>query len=87
MYEYYRQAQEIVPSGVRKVLDSLFTSKAYQIVNSRYVVYHIVISSHIHFLCILIITYEIIIPSGGMGQSLEEEGLLARLRNLRAQAA
>jgi len=34
MYEYYRQAQEIVPSGVRKVLDSLFTSKAYQIVNS-----------------------------------------------------
>ena len=50
MYEYYRQAQEIVPSGVRKVLDSLFTSKAYQIVNSRYAVYHIVISSHIHVL-------------------------------------
>ena len=52
MYEYYRQAQEIVPSGVRKVLDSLFTSKAYQIVNSRYAVCHIVISSHLHFLCI-----------------------------------
>ena len=46
MYEYYRQAQEIVPSGIRKVLDSLFTSEAYQIVNSRYAVYHIYISLH-----------------------------------------
>ena len=49
MYEYYRQAQEIVPSGIRKVLDSLFTSEAYQIVNSRYAVYHIYISVHLHF--------------------------------------
>ena len=49
MYEYYRQAQEIVPLGIRKVLDSLFTSQAYQIVNSRYAVYHIYISVHLHF--------------------------------------
>ena len=36
MYEYYRQAQEIVPPVVSKVLHRLFTSEAYQIVNSRY---------------------------------------------------
>ena len=36
MYEYYRQAQEIVPPAISKVLHRLFTSEAYQIVNSRY---------------------------------------------------
>jgi len=34
MYEYYRQAQEIVPPAISKVLHRLFTSEAYQIVNS-----------------------------------------------------
>ena len=37
MYEYYRQAQEIVPDDISKVLHRLFTSDAYQIVNTRYV--------------------------------------------------
>ena len=37
MYEYYRQAQEIVPGDIGKVLHRLFTSEAYQIVNSRYI--------------------------------------------------
>ena len=36
MYEYYRQAQEIVPPAIGKALTRLFTSEAYQIVNSRY---------------------------------------------------
>ena len=36
MYEYYRQAQENVPSHIGSVLHQLFTSEAYQIVNSRY---------------------------------------------------
>ena len=36
MYEYYRQAQEIVPDAISKVLHRLFTSEAYQIVNTRY---------------------------------------------------
>ena len=37
MYEYYRQAQENVPPHIGRVLHELFTSEAYQIVNSRYV--------------------------------------------------
>ena len=37
MYEYYRQAQEIVPPHVSNALHRLFTSEAYQIVNSRYI--------------------------------------------------
>ena len=36
MYEYYRQAQEIVPDAISKVLNRLFTSEAFQIVNTRY---------------------------------------------------
>ena len=36
MYEYYRQAQEVVPPHIGRVLHQLFTSEAYQIVNSRY---------------------------------------------------
>ena len=36
MYEYYRQAQEIVPNAISKVLHRLFTSEAFQIVNTRY---------------------------------------------------
>ena len=36
MYEYYRQAQEIVPDSISKVLHRLFTSEAFQIVNTRY---------------------------------------------------
>ena len=36
MYEYYRQAQEIVPDAISKVLHRLFTSEAFQIVNTRY---------------------------------------------------
>ena len=36
MYEYYRQAQEIVPDQISKVLHRLFTSEAFQIVNTRY---------------------------------------------------
>ena len=36
MYEYYRQAQENVPPHIGRVLHELFTSEAYQIVNSRY---------------------------------------------------
>merc|ERR1712080_150770 len=34
MYEYYRQAQEIVPVHINAVLNRLFTSEAYQIVNT-----------------------------------------------------
>jgi len=34
MYEYYRQAQEIVPDSISKVLHRLFTSEAFQIVNT-----------------------------------------------------
>ena len=37
MYEYYRQAQEIVPAKISKVLYRLFTSEGFQIVNTRYV--------------------------------------------------
>ena len=36
MYEYYRQTQEIVPVYIGVALDRLFTSEAYQIVNTRY---------------------------------------------------
>ena len=35
MYEYYRQAQEIVPPHIGKVLHNLFNSEAFQIVNTR----------------------------------------------------
>jgi len=37
MYEYYRQAQEIVPIYIGRVLHKIFTSEEYKIVNSRYV--------------------------------------------------
>ena len=37
MYEYYRQAQEIVPVYIGRVLYAVFTSDAYKIVNTRYV--------------------------------------------------
>ena len=37
MYEYYRQTQEIVPPHISTALHRLFTSEAYQIVNTRYV--------------------------------------------------
>ena len=36
MYEYYRQTQEIVPPHIGVALNRLFTSEAYQIVNTRY---------------------------------------------------
>ena len=36
MYEYYRQAQEIVPPDISRDLSRLFSSKAFQIVNTRY---------------------------------------------------
>ena len=35
MYEYYRQAQEIVPPKIGKVLHDLFNGEYFQIVNSR----------------------------------------------------
>ena len=35
MYEYYRQTQEIVPDHISVALNRLFTSEAYQIVNTR----------------------------------------------------
>ena len=37
MYEYYRQAVEIVPPYIGRVLYKIFTSNAYKIVNARYV--------------------------------------------------
>ena len=37
MYEYYRQTEEIVPPVIGAALKRLFTSEAYQIVNTRYV--------------------------------------------------
>lgn len=39
MYEYYRQAQEIVPPHIGKVLHNLFNSEAFQIVNTRSAMY------------------------------------------------
>ena len=36
MYEYYRQAQEIVPPHISKALHRLFSSEAFQIVNKRW---------------------------------------------------
>ena len=39
MYEYYRQAQEIVPPHIGKVLHRLFQGDAYKIVNTRLSIY------------------------------------------------
>ena len=38
LYEYYKQAKELVPDDIGKELNKLFTSQAFQIVNTRYVV-------------------------------------------------
>ena len=39
MYEYYRQALEISPPHIGEDLRRLFSSKAFQIVNARYLIY------------------------------------------------
>ena len=37
LYEYYKQAKELVPDDIGRKLNKLFTSQAFQIVNTRYV--------------------------------------------------
>ena len=61
MYEYYRQAQEIVPPQISKVLHRLFTSEAYQIVNSRYNMRSYYIFSFLQFLYSLLTLIKLII--------------------------
>ena len=39
MYEYYRQAQEIIPPHIGQVLHALFNSEAFHIVNTRLVMH------------------------------------------------
>ena len=39
MYEYHRQALEIIPPHIGKVLHELFKSEAFQIVNTRLAIY------------------------------------------------
>ena len=43
LYEYYKQAKELVPDDIGRELNKLFTSQAFQIVNTRYVLTYVVI--------------------------------------------
>ena len=36
LYEYYKQARELIPPDIGKELFKLFNSEAFQIVNQRY---------------------------------------------------
>ena len=62
MYEYYRQAQEIVPNAISKVLHRLFTSEAFQIVNTRYSEQFLIKISKKFNYSIISILYQQIVP-------------------------